>query len=495
MSIRLEKVAALRRLFAEYGYAPISVDGGMDKEAANRLTKFMNRAGPEKFNKAWGRALERGSDAIHSKVLAYAMQPYNMQRKPVDVDKYNKLHDKLFKKMRAAQSARDRWAEGDQLSRFMHHSDIVRTGEKLRKARNDLSRLFMFNPDAIQTDLDVRNKTAERYQDWMRTLIDPKQSRRPGERMIYTPYLDARYMGRGDTPSVNSVVSDYMTQIPPAVLPVRRSALSREIMEATAAPRLSKLRMRELSNGLVDPWWLLWHAQHDPTGRILGRDTFLGKKKFVATRPAASIPYGVLKPHTRFREETKYLPKDMFAGVMQVKKSELMKYLNRILAGSSKLNSPVAGPHLARHSLTDGVEAIIAKRRKLRGMENQGIRRTPGMLFPEISNIPDYELVADEVDPGGFYTYILGGHGDVFDARASDMRRVRAQNNKKRVDRRYEQMLNFSPKLSDMVQRGYFTLADVRRFLTDPGVKLDIQPDSGNWPQYLRSLGGGAYTY
>jgi hypothetical protein len=68
----MEKVAALRQLFAEYGY--VGDDGpGMTKEALRRMVKYFNQVGPEKFTAAAKKALQSAhntQEAIYKTNLA-----------------------------------------------------------------------------------------------------------------------------------------------------------------------------------------------------------------------------------------------------------------------------------------------------------------------------------------------------------------------------------------------------------------------------------------
>jgi hypothetical protein len=72
----MEKVAALRQLFAEYGYVGGDAGPGMDKEAMNRLMKYLAQVGPKKFKSVWKKSLQRVYNSLHSRMSDKAYEIY-----------------------------------------------------------------------------------------------------------------------------------------------------------------------------------------------------------------------------------------------------------------------------------------------------------------------------------------------------------------------------------------------------------------------------------
>jgi hypothetical protein len=267
--------------------------------------------------------------------------------------------------------------------------------------------------------------------------------------------------------------------------------------------------MRQSSGGLIDPDYLGWHGVSDPYGKRLGKSLFRGTNKFIAPDPAVALPYAAaLEGHRHKGMGDSYISADMLAGEMQVKKNLDIDYNARAISGHTgdRLHQPVYGPHKGTESINASVKQMREFQRSLSDYLKRDGREfdASGIHYLDWDNAPPnlrkvlwnrlagYEAVARGTRPGGEYTYLPGGHGDIFDARTADMVRARQQNAVAR--RNWLKQMSQSRAVQDMQRRGYLDPSDLRRFMPKPGVQFDIRPgDTGNWPKYLRSLGGGRF--
>jgi hypothetical protein len=391
----MEKVAALRQLFAEYGYAPTGADDGMDKEAMNRLMKYLAQVGPKKFKSVWKKSLQRVYNSLHSELgkrveSMHNSGPSSKGAMAASVMLSTLRHKYDLKSYRASSRWEDLLNKARQDSAF-RAAHRVELGAALREALKNnriLRRINKINGGPLQLIDNAANRYSallhnRRFSPYRARLTDRGAlrskslskaegivSRLRGSKTAYMPrfpnaIMAARYMSGERSPE--SILRRHAPFVRAAMLPVRRSERTPEmIRRAGNTPFLST--MRESSGGLIDPDYLGWHGVSDPYGKRLGKSLFRGTDKFIAPDPAVSLPYAAaLEGYRHTGMGNSYIPADMLAGEMQVKKNLDIDYNARAISGHTgdMLHQPVYGPHKAKASINASVERVREFQRSL----------------------------------------------------------------------------------------------------------------------------------
>jgi hypothetical protein len=509
MAIRMEKVAALRQLFAEYGYSSAGANDGMDKEAANRLTKFLNRVGLDKYNAAWNKALDRvkivqGDRDNKSRLTPYYSSSYYGR----------KGHEKL-PAMQQSFSARARNAE--QAYRALSHTVSRRDLLDERYMKLYGNHLLSMPRGRLEGDtlkawrkwhqLKGAERRAKRVAasprppaykalEYYNKLIkdsEPLPPRRKGHNWQNTPTAATtgpvflgRYMGTGATPA--QVLSRYQSFMPeaPTVRVRNTPVLTRLFLDFMHNRSLSNSRLKALSGGLIDKVKAMWRGIFNPSGTALGESVFGdGKYRHVGALPSTAWKYGGgshLGSYNSPRYDRIRNKPNMLAGIAQSKPvagsvdwvREQAALAGDYFGGYTELDKPVYMPDYSIDNLLIGkttVEKALRERRGLSKYERWKAR--VGSKYENWDN-PSHEAYVKSA-PGGERSYLEDWFNNFYDpvdpAELAAARRATILGQVKW----YRDMVS-NKVVQNMLNSGLLRRADVRRNIPIVGTNLSVEP-------------------
>jgi hypothetical protein len=449
MNVRMEKVAALRQLFAEYGYA--GDDGpGMTKEALRRMVKYFNKVGPEKFTAAAKKALQ---SARATQTRIRRSNTSGMSRKWSDI--WNRF------KARPASASRD---------------------QGMDRIRKTLTNSGYNAPSYLGYSSAIERLNVAPY-------IDYKGRRRVDHAF---PKLVARFYGQEGAPTLSDVLRKYQSFQPVAPsIQVRHSVLTPELLDSTHGKAMSNYTLKRLTGGLIDRIKTTWRGIFNPSGLSLGHSIFgKGKYQHVTPRPKAALKYSAgdhLEAAKNFQgyKDIEKIQKEtgvpMLMGVMQSRPTQGTVSLRRLQGGSKKLDVPVYGPDYSveKYNLRNDERApkefsgnalVIDKRRALHNKHKELARE--GVDLSAEWDTYDHEDYLKAL-AGGETTYLTDWKKKVYEPmNAADLDAVRRQLGRNRV-KWYNDLLA-DRRVRNMINTGYFNRLDINRRVPITGVRLDV---------------------
>jgi hypothetical protein len=394
----MEKVAALRRLFAEYGYAPTGADDGMTKEAVRRLVKALNSMGARKFQDAANRAL-RSVNATQRAIFE--------KNSPASLARWEKARRTLSAKPQRKAFGATIYTGRDKA--------LAAMDEYVNKARIAPSRAKGF---------DLLYSSPRRYYD-----IDGRW-RKPRAR----PGTFARLFGTGRT--VEDLLSKYQSFQPKApelrVRPVH-PALAYDALMDMHNRSLSSHELKRLTDGLVDRGETAWRGIFNPSGVALGKPVFGDGKEYVHVAPSPDMAWqyaggGHLK-------EKKFDPRyaairdkpNTLAGIMQSAPTRGALDEKLMSLGIEKPNFLLYGRDFSAEDFLKGKLSLKDLIRERRGYskEFRDWWRNYNTPPPPGWDLPRHETRAKFV-PGGEKSYLRDWDNNVYNpVKETDLNKVR----------------------------------------------------------------------
>jgi hypothetical protein len=502
----MEKVAALRQLFAEYGYA--STDAGMDKEAANRLTKFLNRVGLGKYNAAWNKALNRVKIVQDVRSIKNHNKPYysssylrkgheNLPAMQQSFDARARNAEQAYRALSHTVSRRNLLDErymklyGNHLlgmPRGRLEGDTLRAWREWHKWKGALrraKRVASYPLPSADKAVTYYNKLIEDSK--------PLPPRQEGHNWQNTPTAATtgpvflgRYMGTGTTPA--QVLSRHQSFMPeaPTVRVRRTPVLTRLFLDFMHNRSLSNSKLKALSGGLIDKIKTMWRGIFNPSGTALGESVFgNGKYRHVGALPSVAWKYGggshlgsFKSPrYNRIRNKPNTL-----AGLVQSKPvagsvdwvREQAALADSYFGGYTELDKPVYMPDYSIDNLLIGKTTVekALRKRKGRSKKERGLARNDGK-YKDWNN-PGHEAYVKSV-PGGERSYLEDWFGNLYDpvdpAELAAARRATIQGQVK-----WYRDMTSNKAVRNMLDSGLLRRADVRRNIPIVGTNLSVEP-------------------